>query len=313
MLRVGNKLSLYFREFLRDVSIDKKEEYSLKGYYLLHSEELWGITTNELPKKFSLDNNNVLVTQYNQPIYKQYNPAYIAYYGLINYNRYLETKTNIFLERFLASITWIQSNAISHVHDTIQCQKWTYQFDWENGDSKLLKGWSSSMAQGLISSLLIRGYFYSEDEYLLIMAKEAVNLYKVNIEDGGVKARYKEYEYYEEYPSYPLSMVLDGALFALIGVYEVSELDSSYKKILKKGLLFIENNFFKIWNYHNIWTKYGIFSNTQYLSTNGYHQLNLVLLDFFIAKNLLTIKKINTSNKYFISIINIIKIVKGKI
>lgn len=66
-----------------------------------------------------------------------------------------------------------------------------------NGESVLKKGWCSAMAQGLVASLLIRGYY--DDNNFLELAKETINLFSINIEDGGVRAKFKEY---------PLSMVL---------------------------------------------------------------------------------------------------------
>lgn len=312
MLKVGNKIKNYFHEFCKEIDIQVNDDYNAEGKYLFHCENLWGIGTKTLEDRFYLDTKGVLVTKYPKPILEQYNPAYIAYYGLLNYNKYIERNSAVCLKRVQSCIEWIVENAIDVEFDTILSKKWVYGFDWDNGESALESGWSSAMAQGLIASLLIRWYYYTKDESFLKLAKEVINLYKIDIEHGGVRAKYKEYTYYEEYPSYPLSMVLDGALFALVGVYELSKIDSNYKIDLEKGLKFIEDNF-SIWNFHGIWTKYGVFNGQQLLSTNSYHRLNLVLLSFFKKQKLLDIPNIKTSNKYQIAMINFFSIIKSKI
>lgn len=304
-------LTNYFKEFHKNVDFEELSNASIQGSYIFHSEDLWGITTGSLSNRFSLDENCVLVTLYHAPILKQYNPAYIAYYGLINYNKFLETKKNIYIDRFSSSLQWVKDNSITDHFDTTPCQKWTYNFDWQNGEYTLKSGWVSAMAQGLIASLLLRGYIYFNDNNFLIMAKESINLFKVDIELGGVKAHYKNYVYYEEYPAYPLSMVLDGALFSLVGVYELSKIDKTYVPLLQDGLHFIQDNF-NIWNFYNVWTKYGKFNNLQLLSTCSYHRLNLILLKFFISKNLLSIKKISYFSPALLSIINLFILLKNK-
>ncbi len=311
MLKVGNKIKNYFHEFCKEIDIKVNDDYRVEGKYLFHCENLWNISTNLISERFILDKNGVILTKYPEPIGLQYNPAYVAYYGLINFNRYLDTKELKYIEKFNSSLDWIRKNAILFKYKNIICKKFVYGFEWMNGESVLKKGWCSAMAQGLIASLLIRGYYYYDDNNFLELAKETINLFSIDIENGGVRAKFKEYIYFEEYPSYPLSMVLDGALFALVGIYELSKIDSSYKADLEKGLAFIEDNFF-IWNYNNRWTKYGVFNKNQFLSTNSYHQLNLILLDFFKNKKLLNIPDIKVSNKYLMAIINFFIIIKSK-
>lgn len=306
------KILKYYQEFCQDVDLKPNVKYGIDKYYIFHSESLWCISTDNLNSRFKHDEDGVLLTFYDGYGYR-YNPAYIAYYGLISFNKFLDTKKKKYLENFESSIKWIVKNGVKFEEDGILCKKWVYDFDWQNGLSLLKSGWCSAMAQGLIASILIRSYFFYDDEKYLNLAKEAINIYKIDIEKGGVRAKYNNNYYYEEYPTYPLSMVLDGLLFALVGAYELSKIDIGYQEVFNEGIKFIEDNF-DIWNYKNIWTKYGIFDGKQYLATFAYHKLNLCLIDYFKSQEIIKISEINNNYKCFIAAtINLLNIIKDRL
>lgn len=92
----------------------------------------------------------------------------------------------------------------------------------------------SGIAQGKVASVLIRAYIYSNDEKYLDACKSVLSAYKIPIEQGGAYRKINGYEWVEEYPDKKKpSMVLNGHLFALIGLGEYLSLveDAALKKL----------------------------------------------------------------------------------
>jgi hypothetical protein len=81
--------------------------------------------------------------------------------------------------------------------------------------------WLSGMAQGEGSSLLVRLYGETGDEQLAEGARRALRPLSVPTTDGGVAAMLEGRRLPEEYPTDPPSFVLNGAIFALWGCYDV--------------------------------------------------------------------------------------------
>lgn len=91
------------------------------------------------------------------------------------------------------------------------------------GQLSLEPGWYSAMAQGQAMSLLVRAYARSGRSEYLDSAVLALALFDVSSVDGGVVARFMDqYIWYEEYPTIPPCFVLNGFMYALIGLYDVS-------------------------------------------------------------------------------------------
>ena len=83
-------------------------------------------------------------------------------------------------------------------------------------------GWYSAMAQGHAMSLLIRAYLRTGNNKYKKSAVKATQLFKVPSKDGGILARFMDkYDWYEEYPTVPSSYVLNGFIYALIGLYDL--------------------------------------------------------------------------------------------
>nr|XP_061830886.1 D-glucuronyl C5-epimerase B-like [Nerophis lumbriciformis] len=85
-------------------------------------------------------------------------------------------------------------------------------------------GWYSAMAQGQAMSTLVRAYLLTKDQAYLNAALKAVGPYKVPSAQHGVKAVFmNKYDWYEEYPTSPSSFVLNGFIYSLLGLYDLSE------------------------------------------------------------------------------------------
>jgi hypothetical protein len=77
------------------------------------------------------------------------------------------------------------------------------------------------MAQGEGASLLVRLYLETGEERLAEAARLALRPLAIPVAEGGVAAALDGRELPEEYPTDPPSFVLNGAIFALWGLYDV--------------------------------------------------------------------------------------------
>lgn len=83
-------------------------------------------------------------------------------------------------------------------------------------------GWISGMAQGEGASLLVRLYLESDDESFAEAAVRALPLLERSVAEGGVRRELRGGPLPEEYPTEPASHVLNGAIFAAWGYYDVA-------------------------------------------------------------------------------------------
>ncbi|CAD5115988.1 DgyrCDS4924 [Dimorphilus gyrociliatus] len=108
-----------------------------------------------------------------------------------------------------------------------------------NGELELSAGWYSAMAQGQAMSLLCRAYSRTGKKEYLEAAKKAAFILSTPSSKGGVKAKFADkYDWYEEYPTQPPSFVLNGFIYALIGLYDVYTLteDQLSGKLYSDGM-----------------------------------------------------------------------------
>jgi heparosan-N-sulfate-glucuronate 5-epimerase len=87
---------------------------------------------------------------------------------------------------------------------------------------ELPSGWISAMAQGEGASLLVRLYLATMDESFAEGALRALGVLNRSVRDGGVRTELRGGPFLEEYPTDPPSYVLNGAIFAAWGYYDVA-------------------------------------------------------------------------------------------
>jgi len=149
----------------------------------------------------------------------QYNPTTITQYGLEQYSKYIKTKDIKCKENAIKVADWLVNNQTEE-------GTWKYDFKWNyrNANEILEPGWISGLAQGQAISLLSRIYTLSGDRKYLKAAENALIPFTKRVEDGGI-VRYWENEYifFEEYPTKTPSYVLNGFIFALIGLYDMHQ------------------------------------------------------------------------------------------
>ena len=82
--------------------------------------------------------------------------------------------------------------------------------------------WISAMAQGEVASLLVRVHRETREDRYAEAALRALAPLRVPSSRGGAEALLGGGPFYEEYPTDPPSFVLNGAIYAMWGVYDVS-------------------------------------------------------------------------------------------
>lgn len=86
----------------------------------------------------------------------------------------------------------------------------------------LLPDWYSAMGQGQGMSLLTRAYLFTKNPAYLRAALRATKLFKVKAVDKGVLNTFmNQYHWYEEYPTSPSTLVLNGFIYSLLGLYDL--------------------------------------------------------------------------------------------
>jgi len=204
---------------------------------------------------------------------KFYNPAYIAWYGLMKLEQSLKLGRNS-SKAFETQSRWLMQHAVRQADGSVV---WHFPVDIVEGQCKLKAPWISAMIQGLAMSALVRAHrigFRNID--LMELCRSATLVYSRTIEQGGVRTFEDGHVLYEEYPGYPLARILDGFLFGLLGLYDlwVETEDKNVKRLFEEGVDGLVHTIHH-WNFKNNWSWYG---NHGYLCPPQYHTLNRMLL-----------------------------------
>lgn len=237
---------------------------ALDGKYYIESDSLF-------KEYITFDAQGVAARRYGNALF--YNPAYVAWHGLCILNNYYDSRNGEHLKALQKQISWLKSNSFA---DGRRGRVWHYEFDWREGSHILKNPWISGMAQGLIISLLVRTYALTGDKDLLNMAAQAANVYKMSIEKGGIRLEENSFVYYEEYPVTGGIRILDGFIFAILGLYDLFEAakNEEYLTMFKEGVNTLEENIC-YWDYRHRWSRYG---RHRFLCTPLYNRLNSQLL-----------------------------------
>jgi len=214
------------KESLRIKSIT---HYDFRGNYLRYDlvrVENWGV-------KF--DNSGIPKTTYKWG--SDYNPCTIAQYGLQLYCLHREHPNNGYKEKVLRVADWLlkrqdQTNG-----------GWPYLFNhrfFYTRYPEIKAPWHSAIAIGQAMSLLTRAYHISSNPAYSRAALRGMQLMKTPTSLGGVLAKFEnKYWFYEECPTQPPSFILNGFMFALIGLYDLYRTTSSEEahELYKQGML----------------------------------------------------------------------------
>ena len=166
----------------------------------------------------AFDNNGI--PQYNYKGKLMYFPIQVAEYGLVNCLKYLAYNDEKYLCRFKTVADWL-------------CERQEPDGCWLQYSNvtkfSLNTPWKSAMAQGVVLSCLCRAYRLFNDEKYLNAGKIALQPFLIEVAAGGVTRAVNGDVFYEEYPSAKANHVLNGFIFALLGLLDLARLDSQSK------------------------------------------------------------------------------------
>ena len=170
------------------------------GYQLDRESEYF------LPK----DPAGVPMREFPPPLGVRYLPSRIAGYGFAHWNRWSTTRDARHRTEFLAAADWFLSAQ----------QQGRFHHDFPL--SGLLPGWLSCNAQGEAASVLARATVLTGDARYLDAARAAVHWLTVPVAEGGLRSELPDGStFVEEYPGTEYQHVLNGSLYAAIGIADV--------------------------------------------------------------------------------------------
>lgn len=204
----------------------------------------------------------------------QYNPTRIASFALAHFNRWIARKHDQNLASFLNAADWFLK---------AENAQWTYDYDWND----LRAPWLSCMAQGQGISVLTRAYAITGDASYAEHARRAAVPFTRPIAAGGVRSRLEDGSaFLEEYPSPRSAHVLNGFLFALMGINELARIDSTIRdEIGEAELLRALCTNIERWD-AGFWSVYDLSPGpwgVRNLTTLSYHQLHITQLRYLGA------------------------------
>lgn len=168
-----------------------------------------------------------------------YTPVTLAFFALGNFARSDFHRPNSFAERFRAVAHWFVRHQVD-THGTGGV--WLHRFhmphlpamvEYEPG------AWISAMAQGLIASVLVRAFQIFNERQYLHSARRALQPFQFSIFEGGVACDLPNNRLFlEEFPTNPPMHVLNGALFAVLGLTEYLKIfnDEELLRVHQKAL-----------------------------------------------------------------------------
>ena len=201
----------------------------------------------------------------------RYNPTRIAAYALAHYNRYLRTQAGESRARFLQAADWFLRAPEG---------KWAYDYPW----SGLQPPWLSAMAQGEGISVLVRAWVLSGEARYLEQARRALAPFLLPVAQGGVRSALEDGSpFLEEYPTDPPDHVLNGFLYALIGLLDLQRVDpDAVAGVGLEALLDTLERHIGLWD-AGFWSIYDLGyrrTGVPNLVTVSYHNLHVTQLTF---------------------------------
>jgi hypothetical protein len=204
---------------------------------------------------YPLGSNRLPQVDLGKPLGLRYNPITIAQYGLYHLQRYAESSAPQNLETAERCVNWLTDNFRNWRG---QIGAWVYDYDLNFYGRNA--PWISGMAQAQGISLLLRFYQLRADARLLDITRRAFLVFLYPVDDGGVVSYYPDGSLvFEEYPTTPPSQVLNGHVFAILGIYDYACFwqDKPAQKLfelaidgLKRNLRHYDTGFWNLYDLH---------------------------------------------------------------
>ena len=173
-------------------------------------------------------------------------PTMIFQYGLGAFDLYLLEEKKEYLDKVVICANW----AVDNQEEKGSLNNFFYIYP----DNPY-----SAMSQGEGASLLLRAYAETKDIRYFNAAKKAIDFMLIDVSCGGVSERRENELYLLEYTHLPL--VLNGWIFALWGIYDLSLVLPEYTKefdktvnTLARQLLLFDNGYWSLYDVSGMMT-----------------------------------------------------------
>jgi len=219
------------------------------------------------------DTNGIPQVYMGKKLGLQYNPITVAQYGLYRLQKYAVSNNETELKIVQAAAAWLIENFRDWRGDI---GAWVYNHDLEFYGHKA--PWISGMAQGQGISLLLRTHQLAPDDQILEITQRAFRAFLHPVSEGGVTACLPDGSLiFEEFTTEPPSLVLNGYIFALLGIldYAIFWQNSEAQDLFKIAIRGLKNNLH--WYDTGYWNLYDLHP-TRRLASPMYVKVHVQLL-----------------------------------
>jgi heparosan-N-sulfate-glucuronate 5-epimerase len=158
------------------------------------------------------DEAGIPLRRYPGPLGDQYLFSQIACYALAHWNRFRLTGAADSRDTFLRVTRWLAA---------FEDGRFGHHFPVAG----MAVPWISCISQGEAASALSRAYLLTGDRLFLQQAGKAIGWLRRPVEDGGLLSRLPDGRpFLEEYPGTVYRHVLNGCLYAMVGLYDTLRL-----------------------------------------------------------------------------------------
>lgn len=168
-----------------------------------------------------------------------YFPISIGQMGLAVFNTYQNTKSEDDKTRFLKFAEWFYKNA--DISEELGARWLT---DVKLPAYQTPENWQSAFSQSRGISILLRGYQLTGKKEYADMAEKALISFTKPVSEGGVTSFTQWGPFYEEYTSSVPTLVLNGKIFAMCGIYDFARVFPENKlarKLYDEGIETLKN------------------------------------------------------------------------
>lgn len=249
------------------------ESYNSSEGYMNHANWNGGLWDRVI-----FDENGIPLVQYSHGL--EYVPTTAFHWGLVSISKWLVDGDQSSFEDAMDIASWAVENQSEN-------GGWGWYFDHSFhagvlGD--MTSGWYGAMTQGLGMSFMARMYSETGNESYRESGIKAMQLFDVSVEQGGVLRTYNDLPWYEEYPTPDAgSYVLNGYIYALIGLYDLHEAFNS-----NKALELYENGTKSLYSMIGLFdlgcsssydlVHHSVPGTAPNIARDGYHSLHITLL-----------------------------------
>ena len=208
-----------------------------------------------------------------------YFPITIGQVGLAVFHTYLNTKSEEDKRRFLKFVDWFYDNA--EIQDDLGV-RWLTEVSLPQYHNP--GPWQSAFSQSRGISILLRGYQLTQNKKYADMAEKALISFTKPSDCGGVTSFTEWGPFYEEYTASVPTLVLNGMIFSLCGIYDFVRVfpeNELAKKLFDDGIATLKNI---LSNYDlGYWSRYNFCKAKWYPevdpATIGYQRLHITQIE----------------------------------